>query len=75
MRDDIYKLLNSTWDSSGKGISPGTSISNTSYYWSLSESRNSQAWFYNSGYGRFDYNYGKLYAADCRPVLALDLPS
>lgn len=70
MRDDIMKIINSSWTK----VSAGTSLVNTSYYWSLSEYDYGIAWFYYGDSGRFHNNI-KFYSRDSRPVLALDLPS
>lgn len=69
MEDTAYAAINKSANATG-----GTALSNTGYYWSVSEYSNYNAWLY-SGYSGTLYGYYKYHSSQVRPSLALPFES
>lgn len=69
MEDTAYAAINKSANATG-----GTALSNTGYYWSVSEYYGSNAWFYNGRSGTLN-DYIKFTSYQVRPSLALPFES
>lgn len=69
MEDTAYAAINKSANATS-----GTALSNTAYYWSVSENINYYAWFYYGYNGTLNYNY-KYLSFQVRPSLALPFES
>ena len=69
MEDTAYAAINKSANATS-----GTALSNTGYYWSVSEYDINGAWYYYGGYGTLDYGI-KYYSSQVRPSLALPFES
>ena len=69
MEDTAYAAINKSANATS-----GTALSNSAYYWSVSEYNHSIAWYYNGSIGTLRSNY-KYNSYQVRPSLALPFES
>lgn len=69
MEDTAYAAINKSANATS-----GTALSNSAYYWSVSECNNSNAWCYDGYYGTLNSN-SKCNSYQVRPSLALPFES